>query len=83
MEDGQGLSAAWGPLRSAGSRSSRLQLRAKSRRETHFRMNSPIWMGRTWWSTSCCSYVTRSCGMSVVTSCASVSERIRHSLVTV
>ena len=51
MEDGQGLSAAWSAnsiclievVKSAISSS----LSAKSRRETYFRKNSPIWMGQT------------------------------------
>ena len=55
-------------------------LSARSRRETYFRRNSPIRVDRTFiGSTSCWSYVTLSSGMSVVTSCASVSERIHSS----
>ena len=55
-------------------------LRAKSRRETYFRKNSPTRTGRTFLgSTSCRSYVTLSSAMSVVASCASVSERIHSS----
>ena len=55
-------------------------LSARSRRETYFRKNSPIGMGRTFReSASRCSYVTLSSGTSVMTSCASVSERIHSS----
>ena len=55
-------------------------LSARSRRETYFRRNSPIRVDRTFiGSTSRWSYVTLPSGMSVVTSCASVSERIHSS----
>ena len=84
MKDGQGPSTTWGTHSDLPHRSRQgcnfSSLSARSRRETYFRKNSPIWMGRTFLgSTSCCSYVTLSSGTSVVTSCASVNERIHSS----
>ena len=79
MKEFQGLSATWSAHSDLPHRSSP-SLSAKSRRDTYFRKNSPTRTGRTFLgSTSCWSYVTLSSAMSVVASCASVSERIHSS----